>query len=36
MSDKRIRRIIDDLKEAVDRVYDGFGNVYGFQPSHSF
>ena len=36
MSDKRIRRIIDDLNEAVDRVYDGFGNVYGFEPSHSF
>ena len=36
MSDKRIRRIIDDLNEAVDRVYDGFGNVYGFEPLHSF
>ena len=36
ISDKMIKRIIDDLNEAADRVYDGFGNVYGFEPSHSF
>lgn len=36
LSDKRIKRIIDDLNEAVDRAYDGFGDVYGFEPSYSF
>lgn len=36
LSDKRIKRIIDDLNEAVDRAYGGFGDVYGFEPSYSF
>lgn len=34
--DKQINRVIDDLIEAVNRVYDGFGQVYGFKPDYSF
>lgn len=36
ISDKRIERIIKDLNAAVDRVYEGFGRVYGFKPSYDF
>lgn len=36
LSDKKIKLIIDDLNAAADRVYEGFGAVYGFEPSLSF
>lgn len=34
--DKQIQSIINDLTAAVDRVYQGFGDVFGFIPNYSF
>lgn len=35
-SDKRIKQIINDLNEAADRIYQGLGQVYEFEPSFAF
>jgi hypothetical protein len=34
--DKQIRSIIKDLTVAVDRSYQGFGQVFGFEPEYHF
>lgn len=34
--DRQIKSIIDDLIEAVDRVYQGFGAVFSFNPTSYF
>lgn len=34
--DKQINTIIDDLTAAVDRAYQGFGDVFDFIPDYSF
>lgn len=36
LSDNEIRRILFDLTEAANRVYDGLGKVYGFIPDYRF
>lgn len=34
--DKQVHTIIDDLTAAVDRAYQGFGEVFGFIPDESY
>ncbi len=34
--DKQIHNIMNDLTEAVDRAYQGFGQVFEFDPSYDF
>lgn len=34
--DKQIHSIIEDLSAAVDRSYQGFGKVFGFEPEYNF
>lgn len=35
-TEKKIRMIMDDLAVSADRVYDGFGSVFGFEPNKSY
>lgn len=34
--DKEAKKIIDDITAAVDRVYEGFGRAFNFNPSYDF
>lgn len=34
--DRQMKTIIDDLITAVDRVYQGFGDIFSFEPSFDF
>ena len=36
VSDKEVNRIITDLTAAVDRIYNGFGAVFDFEPDYNF
>lgn len=34
--DKQILKIMKDMTEAINRVYDGFGDIFDFEPSYLF
>lgn len=36
VSDQEVKRIIADLTEAANRIYDGFGMIFDFEPSYNF